>query len=304
MCVASTTNNSSLKSEFLRLLKEDEEFRYAIAGLIGFGEVLKRLDRHEEELKRLREDFLVFVKEQEKRWEENNRRWEENNKRWEENNRRWEENNRRWEEAYKRFEAIESELKRLREDFNRFVELEERRWEEINKRFTEVFARLEEHDRKFNEIVKRLEEHSRSLKRLEVSVGSLGRRLGIDLEKTILSLYKDVLKSFGVEGERVEKITIKDVNGVYYRKGAKLEMDIYVHDDKVFFIEVKSFADADDVEWFETRCEIFEKVLGRRPDRKIIVAVDILEDALKRAEELGIAAVYGNVIEEEKEKES
>ncbi|MEM1653230.1 MAG: DUF3782 domain-containing protein [Ignisphaera sp.] len=108
MCVASTTNNSSLKSEFLRLLKEDEEFRYAIAGLIGFGEVLKRLDRHEEELKRLREDFLVFVKEQEKRWEENNRRWEENNK--------------RWEEAYKRFEAIENELRALREDFNRLHE--------------------------------------------------------------------------------------------------------------------------------------------------------------------------------------
>ncbi|MEL9941101.1 MAG: DUF3782 domain-containing protein, partial [Ignisphaera sp.] len=108
MCVASTTNNSSLKSEFLRLLKEDEEFRYAIAGLIGFGEVLKRLDRHEEELKRLREDFLMFVREQEKRWEENNRRWEENNK--------------RWEEAYKRFEAIENELRALREDFNRLHE--------------------------------------------------------------------------------------------------------------------------------------------------------------------------------------
>ncbi|MEM0063464.1 MAG: DUF3782 domain-containing protein, partial [Ignisphaera sp.] len=101
MVATSTTSNSSLKSEFLRLLKEDEEFRYAVAGLIGFGEVLKRLDRHEEELKRLREDFLIFVKEQEKRWEENNRRWE---------------------EAYKRFEAIENELKALREDFNRLHE--------------------------------------------------------------------------------------------------------------------------------------------------------------------------------------
>ena len=47
----------SLKSEILRLLKEDEEFRYAVAGLIGLEEVLKRLDRHETQLVKLREDM-------------------------------------------------------------------------------------------------------------------------------------------------------------------------------------------------------------------------------------------------------
>ena len=47
----------SLKSEILRLLKEDEEFRYAVTGLIGLEEVLKRLDRHEAQLVKLREDM-------------------------------------------------------------------------------------------------------------------------------------------------------------------------------------------------------------------------------------------------------
>ena len=37
----------SLKSELLRLLKEDEEFRYAVAGLIGLEEILKRLEEHD-----------------------------------------------------------------------------------------------------------------------------------------------------------------------------------------------------------------------------------------------------------------
>jgi hypothetical protein len=41
----------------LRLLREDEEFRYAVAGLLGLEEILKRLDRHEAELVRLREDM-------------------------------------------------------------------------------------------------------------------------------------------------------------------------------------------------------------------------------------------------------
>ncbi|MEM3653087.1 MAG: hypothetical protein QXL21_08185 [Nitrososphaerales archaeon] len=47
-----------LKSKFFTLLKEDLEFRYAVAGLLGFEEVLKRLDRHEEQLVKLREDML------------------------------------------------------------------------------------------------------------------------------------------------------------------------------------------------------------------------------------------------------
>jgi len=67
MCV-----EAELKHKLLKLLKEDEEFRYAVAGLIGLGEVLKRLeehdrkfneilerlDRHEAELTRLREEMM------------------------------------------------------------------------------------------------------------------------------------------------------------------------------------------------------------------------------------------------------
>jgi hypothetical protein len=54
-----------LKTKILKILREDEEFRYAVAGIIGleeiikrlekhdekFNEILERLDRHEEELK-------------------------------------------------------------------------------------------------------------------------------------------------------------------------------------------------------------------------------------------------------------
>jgi hypothetical protein len=46
----------------LKLLKEDEEFRYAVAGLIGLEEILKRLDRNESELVKLREDMVEGFK--------------------------------------------------------------------------------------------------------------------------------------------------------------------------------------------------------------------------------------------------
>jgi len=38
---------TELKVEIIKLLKEDEEFRYTVAGLIGMQEILKRLDQHQ-----------------------------------------------------------------------------------------------------------------------------------------------------------------------------------------------------------------------------------------------------------------
>ncbi len=47
----------SLKKKIFKILKEDEEFRYAVAGFIGIEEILKRLNGIESELLRLREDM-------------------------------------------------------------------------------------------------------------------------------------------------------------------------------------------------------------------------------------------------------
>jgi hypothetical protein len=40
-------SGSELRRELLRLLREDEEFRYAVAGLLGLEEILKRLGEHD-----------------------------------------------------------------------------------------------------------------------------------------------------------------------------------------------------------------------------------------------------------------
>jgi chromosome segregation ATPase len=39
---------SELEAKVLALLREDEEFRYAVAGMLGLEEILRRLDRHGE----------------------------------------------------------------------------------------------------------------------------------------------------------------------------------------------------------------------------------------------------------------
>ena len=42
-----------LKRELLRLLEEDREFRLAVAGLIGYRDVLDRLEEHDRKFNEL-----------------------------------------------------------------------------------------------------------------------------------------------------------------------------------------------------------------------------------------------------------
>jgi len=95
-----------LKSRILRMLKEDEEFRYAVAGLIGLEEILKRLDRHEEEIARLREDMVKLREDMMKMFEKHE----------------------------ERFARIEQELVRLREDMMKGFDL-------VNRHISAIGAR-------------------------------------------------------------------------------------------------------------------------------------------------------------------
>jgi hypothetical protein len=69
-----------------------------------------------------------------------------------------------------------------------------------------------------------------------------------------------------------------------------------VHDEKVYLIEVKSHVDIEDVEWLYKRGEIYEKITGRKPDKLILIAVNIDVDAYERARNLGVEVVYGSLI--------
>ena len=156
---------------------------------------------------------------------------------------------------------------------------------------------LKEHTRILEEYGKILKEHSEKLTRIEATLGALGGRIGLDLERTILNIYKDILAKRGIRADRVEKISYKDIDGRYHVKGAKLDIDVYVHNSDVVFIEVKSLVEIDDVEWFWYKCDVFEKILGRKATSRMMVAVNIFKDALERARELGLEVVYGRVLE-------
>ena len=192
--------------------------------------------------------------------------------------------------------ARSEELKLIAEAVKSLANYMKTGFKETIERIETIEKRLEEHAIILQEHTKRLEELSRIVSRLEVALGSIGRRWGRDLEKVVLEVYRRALEERGVVPEKVERFIHIDRDGKYYVKDSKIEFDVYIHDDKVYLIEVKSHAELEHVEWFYKRGEIYEKITGRKPSKLILVAVHIDEDAYARAKELGIDVIYGAII--------
>jgi hypothetical protein len=53
-----------------------------------------------------------------------------------------------------------------------------------------------------------------------------------------------------VEVERVKRFVYRGVDDVFYRRGTRIEVDVYLHGKVMCLIDVKSYADYEDVEWF------------------------------------------------------
>uniref|UniRef100_A0A7J3Z9A5 DUF3782 domain-containing protein n=1 Tax=Ignisphaera aggregans TaxID=334771 RepID=A0A7J3Z9A5_9CREN len=276
--MASSVDREKLKHEFLELLKSDEEFRLAVAGLIGYSEVLRRLDRHEEELKKLREDFLAFVREQEKRWEENDKKWEESNRRWEENWRRWEENSKRWDENNRRWE-----------ENNKRWEENNRRWEEAFRRFEAIEKTLIEHTKILEEHTKILQEHTRILQEHSKRLGSLEKRVSrIELELGALAeaafakfIYDDLEKAVREHGEKI----------VYRKRSANIngvEVDLLIESDKnIYIIEIKARPKQKHIDKLVEKAEAIQKVF-EKPVKPILAGVYIGNEVELYAKNKGI----------------
>jgi hypothetical protein len=167
---------------------------------------------------------------------------------------------------------------------------------------------LQEHTRKFDEHTEILEEHTKRFdqlnerislleKKVEVTIGSVGKRWGHDFEKTVLEIFKKILEERGIGFGEVSKFRIKDVDGKYTgEKGKIIDVDIVVKDDMLYVIEVKSYAELDDVEIFYEKIRPVEKVLNRKAEKAFIVAINIDDDAYERAKELGIEVITSNII--------
>jgi len=178
-----------------------------------------------------------------------------------------------------------------------------------------ILKRLERHDRKFNRIVSEIkklredfnkmredfnkmrEDFNKMSMRVDVTIGSIGRRWGEDLERMVLEIFKETLEKRGIEPGKVEKLRFTDKDGsITGIKGKIIDVDVSVKDEKLYLIEVKSRAELDHVDVLYEKARAVEKYLNRNVDKMFLVAVNVDKEAYERAEELGIEVIYGNII--------
>ena len=165
----------SLKEEMLKLLEEDEEFRYAVAGKLGLLEILERLTE-------LREDFNKHAVESGRRFEALEARMVELR---ESHDRLREDFNRHAAESNKRFEALETRIAELREDFNKMVAI-----------IGSIEARLGRVERTLEKLTLDIEEEAREVVRHRVR-----EVYGVDIELERLHLPDVEVNIYGVSGD-------------------------------------------------------------------------------------------------------
>ncbi|XDF45004.1 hypothetical protein AB1303_02845 [Saccharolobus solfataricus] len=265
--------------------------------------IWKKLDEMENEMRK-RDSIL---EEHSKRIEELTKRVEELAKRVEEHSKILEEHSKRIEELSKRIE----EYSKILEEHSKRIEELTKRVEELAKRVEEHSKILEEHSKRIEELSKRIEEHSKILeehsKRIEeltkaflmlkVSFDSFTSRAGIYVQRTLMELYKEALKSHGVDPSNVKHGYIVDDIGVI-EKGRRFEVDFYETNDEIRLFEIKNLGDMDGIEQLIVRRRILESKGNKKQIKMYLVCNSIPKKVLLKAKKEGIVVIAGNILGE------
>jgi uncharacterized protein YoxC len=284
-----------LRRQFLKLLDEDKEFRYTVAGYLGLGEILKRLDSIEENIRKIWEEIRGLREGQEKLWEAQNRLWEEVKALREGQEKLWDGQNKLWEEVKQLREGqnkLWEEVKALREGQEKLWDGQNKLWEGQNRLWEEVKA-LREGQEKLWASHRRLENYMRS------AFGELRTALGVTYEMHAAAYLTMMLYEMGYEkAEVVSKSFVED--------GEIVEVDLFNEEPLVVgevTLAVKDVGDAErEVEKVMRRVGLVERVFGRRVFMAILSVANLYPEAADTLKSLaarnGIRLILGREIKE------
>lgn len=176
---------------------------------------------------------------------------------------------------------ILDEIRALREESLRRFEASEKRFEAIDRRFEAVDHRFEAVDKRFEAIIREMKQMREEMATksdiaaLKTHIDRLGSRWGLVAEDTFRSAMEDIMvKEFG---GKVEK---------WRHEGC--EIDLVVSDGRTILVEVKSSLSVDRLKRFLETCEVYEKVTGTRPSRRVVVTMFLPMKALELAQQKGV----------------
>ncbi len=242
-----------------------------------------------------RAEFLETVKMFSQRFEAVDRRFEElidsMNRKFEAVDKRFEElidsMNRKFEAVDRRFEESNRRFEELIDSMNRKFEAVDKRFEESDRRFKELIDSM---NRKFEAVDKRFEILITEIRILKVAVGTLGDREGKAFEKTIKEILKESIQKKFIDIEKIEKLRVRDEEGEIVLPNQRVELDIFASNGRKILMEVKFHMTVEKLVNFYKKAQFIEKKKGFKAD-KLIIAIEIDENALDLAEDLGIDVI-------------
>jgi hypothetical protein len=284
----------SPRSEFVRVLEEIRALREDFGR--RFEAIERTLQLHTERFEAMDRRFEAIERTLQlhtERFEAMDRRFEAIERTLQLHTERFEAIDRRFEAMDRRFEAVDRRFEALQREMDRRFEAVDRRFEalqrEMDRRFEAVDRRFEalqrEMDRRFELQARILQVHGRALRRLEVGLGSLGRRFGKGFEEAVRTTIEEFA---GVGPLRAERLVIRDVAGELYGvPNQEVEFDAFVHDGRRFLVEVKGFAEPEDVLNFVRKVEFARRHLPE-PFEAVLLAPYATRQAVALARKLGV----------------
>lgn len=182
-------------------------------------------------------------------------------------------------ELEKHMKLYSSEELLTRAEFFKAMEIIQQRFEAVDRRFEAV-------DRRFEVLINEIKE-------LKVQTGSIGDREGRDFEKTIREILNESIKKRFIDITKIERLKVVDTQGERVLPNQKVEMDIFASDGRKVLMEVKFHMTAKKVTNFYLDTQFIEKRKGFTAE-KLIIAIEIDEDAIELAKELGIGIISKN----------
>lgn len=299
----------SLKEEFLSLLEKDKEFRYAVAGFLGLEEILKRLDKHEEIIEKLREDFkslrrdfielredfkslrkdfISISEEQIKISRELTSLREEQTKLREEQIKIGKELLNLREEQIKISKEIATlgeeqislrkEQTKLREDFNKMLE--------VIKELQVTYYELREGQKKLWDIYESFRAS------MLYGFSEVSKFAGITFEEFVRKFLSEYLRKLKIlpEGESLKKATID-----------KEEINMFF-EDPLIVGEITSYAEnIEEIEKLLRKIEVIRKKYNKEPKKFFIILTvsdrNVAENLRKKAKENEVELIIGKISE-------
>ncbi len=253
-----------ITDELLRRLETDREFRLAVAGLLGYREILERLEEHDRRFEEILREIRLIREEQAKVWRE---------------------------------------IGALREDFNQMREEQAKTWREIERlreeqaRTWEEIGRLRED---FNQMMREIVELRRSQRRLWDQYESfrssvlygfdrLRRFAGDTLEDFVRAFLSRMLAGEIPEGAELREATVR---------GEQINLFL---EEPLIVGEVTAHAESEEeLQKLLRKVRAVEEEYGRAPDRVILVVVtapkEVARRLRRRAREEGVELILGREV--------